>query len=317
MEENFLLLGALENILGKMTRKSKGNYSAHCPFCNHRKQKLEINLDKDSPNYQCWACWVCGEKGRSVKALLNHLHISSEEIGNVLQFAHKKSKFETDGESTVNHSVIQLPSEFESLYVADIRSLEANRFRQYLYRRGVTDNDFIKYNIGYCSTGKYQNRVIIPSYDANNILNYFIARSLDPNAYLKYLNPDVEKDRIIPFENCINWNEPIILCEGVFDALAIRRNVVPLLGQSISSALLTKIIKNPVPEIYVCLDNEKQALNNALRHCERLLSLGRKVYLVKTLKKDPSETGFVEMTKILQQSEELTFEKLVSLKLDL
>lgn len=316
MEENFLLLGALENILGKMSRKSKGNYSAHCPFCNHRKQKLEINLDKDSPNYQYWACWVCGEKGRSVKSLLKHLNISSEEARNVLQFAQKDLKPEFESTEAIKRS-IRLPDEFESLYVADSTSLEANRFRQYLYNRGVTDSDFIRYNIGYCSTGKYQNRVIIPSYDANNMLNYFIARSLDPNAFLKYLNPDVEKDKIIPFENCINWNEPIILCEGMFDALAIRRNVVPLLGQSISSALFTKIIENPVPEIYVCLDNEKQALNNALKHCEKLLSLGRKVYLVKTLKKDPSETGFVEMTKILQQSEELTFEKLVELKLDI
>ena len=314
MEENFLLLGALENVLGKMHRKSRGNFSAHCPFCNHRKQKLEINLDKDSQYYQYWECWVCGEKGRTVRSLLNHLKISSEEARNILQFAQKEYR-EESYETVSRAGVIRLPSEFESLYTADFNSFEANRVRQYLYNRGLTDNDFIKYNIGYCSTGVYRDRVIIPSYDSNNMLNYFVARSLDPNAFLKYLNPKVEKDKIIPFENYINWNESIIICEGVFDALAIRRNSVALLGKQISSALMSKIIENPVPEIYVVLDDD--ACKAALKHCETFINMGKKVYFVKLQKKDPSETGFVEMTKILQQAEELTFEKLIEIKLNM
>lgn len=313
MEENFLLLGALENVLGKSRKKSRGNVAFHCPFCGHRKEKLEINLDKDSPHYQYWACWVCGEKGHSVKSLLNHLNISSEEVREVLKFAGKEYR---DNNATVEQSnVVRLPDEFELLYSADSNSFEANRFKQYLYRRGLTDNDFIKYNIGFCSSGKFQNRVIIPSYDANNMLNYFVARSLDPEAFLKYLNPAVERDKIIPFENCINWNEPIILCEGVFDALAIRRNAVPLLGKNISSALMKKILENPVPEIYIVLDDD--AKKAALKHCETFINLGKRVYFVKLNKKDPSETGFVEMTKILQRAEELTFEKLIELKLDI
>jgi hypothetical protein len=39
---------------------------------------------------------------------------------------------------------------------------------------------------------------------------------------------------IIGFENMINWNVPIVLCEGAFDAIAIKRNAIPLFGKNIS-----------------------------------------------------------------------------------
>ncbi len=42
--------------------------------------------------------------------------------------------------------------------------------------------DIIKYNIGFCNEGPYGGRVIIPSYDDNGKLNYFIAR--DYKGYL-------------------------------------------------------------------------------------------------------------------------------------
>ena len=74
---------------------------------------------------------------------------------------------------------------------------------------GLPTIDFIKYSIGYCTSGEYGGRVIIPSYSESNQLNYFIARSYDGNFY-KYRNPEVSKD-VIFFENLINWNAPIIL----------------------------------------------------------------------------------------------------------
>ncbi len=45
----------------------------------------------------------------------------------------------------------------------------------------------------------------------------------------------------IPFEIFINWNSPIIRCEGMFDAISIKRNAIPLLGKNIQGrATLTK-----------------------------------------------------------------------------
>jgi DNA primase len=307
-EENLLLLGALENILGKGHRRARGNFAFHCPFCNHYKPKLEIDLITNEKGENPWECWVCQTKGRTIRSLLRHLHVTREEAENVLQYVQ-------DGEAPteISKNMIRLPDEYQSMYLAPTNSLEANRFRGYLYNRGLTNDDFIKYSIGYCTSGKYKDRVIVPSYDSNNVLNYFVARSVG-DTFNKYLNPVVAKDNIICFENLINWNESIILCEGVFDGLMLR-NAVPLLGKQISSALMKKILENPVPEIYLVLD--KDAKKAALKWCEVFLNMGKKVYFVELPGKDPSEMGRLKTLEVLQQVKELTFSNLVRYKLEL
>ena len=89
--------------------------------------------------------------------------------------------------------------------------------------------------MGYCDAGSYANRIIIPSYDEKDELNYFIARSYYESS-LPYKNPPISKNTVI-FENMIDWSEPLVLCEGAFDAIAIKRNAVPILGKFIPDEL--------------------------------------------------------------------------------
>lgn len=310
LSENILLVGALENVLGKSKRTAKGNRSFHCPFCQHRKPKLEIKVVDSPDGSNPWQCWVCGTKGRTIRSLLKHLNLTRAEAESILQYVKRGEEQE---EST--KKIVRLPEEFESLELAPHSSVYANRVRKYLYARGLTDIDFVRYGIGYCMSGKYADRVIIPSYDENNILNYFVARSLNSGAYLKYINPDVNKSDIIVFENLVNWDEPIILCEGVFDAMAIRRNAVPLLGQNISPALMKKIITSSCPDIYITLDRD--AVKRALKHCETFLNMGKRVFFIEPSEKDPSEEGFRKFTEQVQQAKELTFSSLINYKINL
>ena len=234
MTENLIVLGYLENILGKSHKRARENYAFTCPKCNHRKPKLEINLHTNEKGENPFECWVCGFKGRTIKSLLKQLNVPASQASEVLKYVHK-------GEDSYYAPVktLELPEEFQPLYTASTASVIANKVKSYLYERGLTDYDFIKYNVGYSRSGEYGGRVIVPSYSSSNSLNYFIGRTYEGN-YFKYKNPETSKD-IIFFENLINWNQPIILCEGVFDAMAIKRNAIPLLGKGLSKFLLLKI----------------------------------------------------------------------------
>ena len=302
------LLGSVENILGKSHKRARDNYAFHCPFCNHRKPKLEINMHTNEEGKNPWECWVCQTKGRTIKSLLYQLKTPKNQAAEVLKYLPKGTYKEYGG-----LSIIELPKEYQSLYSASTTSVIANKIRKYLYDRGLTDNDFIKYSIGYCTTGEYGGRIIIPSYSGSNQLNYFVGRSHDGN-YFKYKNPESSKD-IIFFENLINWDVPIILCEGVFDAMAIRRNAIPLLGKNISQSLWKKLLTGKLTDIYIALDTDAQT--QALEIAEKLLAAGFKVYLIELGSKDPSEMGFKEFTSLVQNATELDFSQIMLQKLDL
>jgi len=302
------LLGSIENILGKSHKRARSNHAFHCPFCNHRKPKLEINMATNEHGKNPWECWVCETKGTTIRSLLYQLKTPKSQAADVLKYLPKGAQIEYKG-----LSIIKLPDEYQLLSEASQTSVIANNVKKYLYDRGLTDNDFIKYQIGYCTSGEYGGRIIIPSYSESNQLNFFIARTYDGN-YFKYKNPEASKD-IVFFDNLINWQTPIILCEGVFDAIAIRRNAVPLLGKNMAKELYKKLLTSSCSDIYVALDAD--ARNRALQISEQLLNQGKKVYLIEMKDKDPSEMGFASFTKHVQQAQELDLSNLMVHKLDL
>ena len=307
MDYTFLLAG-LENILGKGQKRARDNYAFHCPFCNHRKPKLEINLATSEEGNNPWECWVCQTRGKSIRSLLKQLKTPRETAAEILKYLPKGAQIEYK-----QLSIVELPKEYQPLYSASSTSVIANMVKKYLYERGLSDNDFIKYGIGYATTGEFGGRVIVPSYSGSNQLNYFVARAYDGN-YFKYKNPEASKD-IIFFENLINWNAPIILCEGVFDAMAIRRNAVPILGKSISTSLYKKLLTSTVTDIYIALDTD--ARDRALDIAEKLLNQGKRVFLIDLPGKDPSEMGFKAFTELIQSAEELDLSGIMLHKLDL
>lgn len=308
MEEYGPLLGSLENILGKGYRKSKDNYAFHCPFCNHRKPKLEIDLHTNEKGENNFGCWVCGTRGKTMGSLLKQLKVSKEQAQEVLKYVRRGEKIEYREEN-----IISLPKEIKFLSQASPTSILANKAKTYLYRRGITDRDFLKYNIGYTTSGEYEGRIIIPSYSENNTLNYFIARTFQ-DSYAKYKNPRISRD-IIFFENLINWDQPIILCEGAFDAIAIKRNAIPILGKIITPTLMKKVISSKVQDIYIALD--KDAKKKALEFSEQFLRMGKRVFFVELDEKDPSIMGFKTFTELIQHTEELTLSGILSHKIDI
>jgi hypothetical protein len=97
--------------------------------------------------------------------------------------------------------------------------------------------------------------------------------------------------------------------------LAIKRNAIPLLGKSITPKLMKKLVESRIQKVYVALD--KDAIAIALKHCETLINLGKKVFLVEMDDKDPSSMGFKSFLSLIQQVEPLTTNKLLKYKMSL
>jgi DNA primase len=303
---NELLVNLVNSVLGTGKRTARGNQAYTCPFCHHHKPKLEVNFTENKQGNNPWQCWVCGKKGKTIKSLFKQVQVDAtyfQELGKLV-----KNVTAEDGE--IVHNILELPKEFKTFI--HNKDLTARHALAYLKKRNISNQDILKYNIGYCNSGPYNNMIVIPSYDNNGKLNYFTARSFEKDPFTKYRNPETSRD-IIPFELFINWDLPIILCEGPFDAIAIKRNAIPLFGKNIQSNLMKKIVTSKVQKIYIALDTD--ALKQALGFCEQLLDIGKEVYLVEMQGKDPSEMGFENFTKLVQTVSPLTQYNLMEKKL--
>jgi len=297
----FSIITLLESVMGRGKINSNDNIAFHCPFCNHNKKKMEINIVS-----QYWHCWVCNAAGRKLTILFRKLNVQREKIAKLINLLDdvewKPSKTTTDT------PVLQLPEGYRPLWILQEMSPEFRNAVHYLKKRNIGISDILRYRIGYCRKGPYKGKIIIPSYDANGSLNYFVARAYYEEDKFKHKNPPASKD-IVGFELHINWNMPIILVEGAFDAIAIRRNTIPLFGKTISNTLKKRIVEKGVKEIYICLD--KDARKQALEAAKYFMSNGISVYFVDLTSKDPSELGFAKIHSELNLTTELTQEKLM------
>lgn len=314
---NNQVLGILKRLLGASTSLSNGDESYYCPICNHHKQKLIINVDDSLPQFGSWHCWVCNKGGHGIISLCkaSNKELYQEERDIIKGLFKSQSNNHVD-KVKANNTYISLPKEFKSLLVPDQNNPEYRNAIHYVKKiRGLTNYDLKRYNIGYCDNGKFASRIIIPSYDENNNLNYFQARVYYENADCKkFENPTVEYNDIIGFESFINWNEPIVLCEAAFDAIAIRHNAIPGFGKNISNALNKKILEKGVKDIY--LFHDPDAMKNIISYAEKYFYEGINVYIINYKSNDDaSKLGYVKCAEYIKHATKINESLLLNLKI--
>ncbi len=300
---NLRIQQILEQVLGQSrVNEHTGEVGFHCPFCKHHKKKFNIHVPTEK-----WQCWVCSAKGRTISSLFRKLKVSVDILNKLSKITGKKVLI---GNSK-KYEELFLPSEFIPLHKAKYKSPEYKNAIHYLMTRGLRKEDILRHNIGYCENGKYEGMIIIPSYDSEGNLNFFTGRSYYESAKYRHNNPRVSKD-IIGFDLFINWDEPITVVEGAFDAISSRINTIPLFGKLMLDSLKTKIIQNKVDRINIALDRD--ALPHALKMAEYFLNLDKEVHLIELGDKDPSEMGHSEFTKLVDNSAPLNFSKVMEYK---
>ena len=307
---NMQLLQLIESVLGKGKPTSGNNIAFFSPFVSHYKPKLEIDIHTNHNGENPWHCWISDKKGRTISSLFKQLNLGKdkfEQLNRILE----SNKYRVNVKQDVKQITLTLPEEYRPLWISK-KTPDYKNAIHYLSGRGITIFDILKYRIGYCEAGRYSGKIIIPSYDCNGQLNYFVSRAFYKSDSQKHKNPDVSKD-IIGFDMTINWSQPIVLCEGAFDAIAVKRNAIPLFGKIIQPALQKKIIEKRVKDIYICLDAD--AIKKALDIAEKFMGEGLNVYLIELQNQDASELGFKKINEIINNTDVLTFERLMQIKL--
>lgn len=280
----------LKDIFGSYSRSGQ-ELIFHCPKCDHPKKKLSVNLHKNA-----FKCWVCDYRGKDIfrlvrkyanykqrqfwKELVGHVdHSEMPSFEEQLFGALKAQEEET----------ISLPKEFISLANKKIPP-SGKRALNYLTKRGLSKQDLIRWKVGYCSKGEYEGRVVVPSFNLEGRVNYFIARNYLGN-WNSYKNPPVSKNLVFN-ELYVDWHNDLTLVEGVFDAI-VAENAVPLLGSTLSedSRLFQEIIKHDTP-IYVALDPDAE--KKARRLIKSLILYGVELYKVDV-------TGFGDVGEMTKQ----------------
>jgi DNA primase len=242
-------LKILTDVLGSYYR-TKDEFLFICPYCNHHKKKFSVNLEKNF-----YKCWVCSTHGRNVYRVIrkfggHHEKAQWLEINSEIDYSALEDLF---SEKAKEKQIIELPKEFVSLASKEIPPT-GFAARNYLRKRGIEKQDIVWWKMGYCCEGEYEGRVIIPSFDTNGDLDYFVSRSYDRNFYPKYKNPAASRN-IIFNDLFVDWTSSIVIVEGVFDAIVAGRNSVPLLGSTLNqdSELLRKIVQQDAA-VYIALD---------------------------------------------------------------
>ena len=286
-------------ILGSYWQKGD-EHLYHCPYCGHHKKKMSINF---ANGY--WKCWVCDTRGKNIYRIVRKFGNYQQrqkyrELQGLVDLTDFEEMFK-EYNNIQEKQILEMPEGFVSLCNKDLPMDSTDAFR-YLSSRGIGRREILKWKIGYCKEGRYAGRIIIPSFDVEGDLNYFIARSYVGHTR-RYLNPPANRD-IVFNELNIDWDEPIILVEGVFDAIAAGGNAIPILGSTLreDSRLFQAIAIHDTP-VYMALDHDAE--KKAEWIIKSMLRYDLEVHKVHIDDEDVGEMGNEEFKERLTSSRQI------------
>lgn len=267
-------LKALQKYFGKAS--SGGDEVAFCcPSCKETRQEKKKLIVRLVDGW--YHCWVCGLSGKSFYTLLRKMAPQALQDPAIESFVEKHNDAMLVHEEEKNHEVT-LPKDLFLVGLEDTSDPDICAVHRYLENRGLTKNDMLRWRIAATKSGLLKRKAIIPSFDEKGELNYYVARSIDDSKF-KYKNSTRPKNEIIFNEIDIDWKKPIVLVEGVFDAIMCPENTIPVLGSDLSrdSTLFRKLWENGC-QVTVAFDPDLKEKSHKV--CKQLANAGLEVMQV-------------------------------------
>jgi hypothetical protein len=301
--------------LGEGIEASGGNETRYnCPFCYKRGKARDVKFhlyvhdcgtgtclscSKHGSKIGSYFCHRCGAKGVLDTGESRKVDLSS--FGGVSDLLAGKAK---------PTSPVTLPED----YAAADPSFGGH---QYLVSRGLTADDIAYYKIG-VGLREYFGRVIVPSFDSEGEINFWVSRSCDDDDYLRYKNPEgpYRENAVFHLYRAVRhgW---IVITEGVFSAIAVGRNAVATFGKEVSDQQVYMLVeaynKYNLSGIVCCFDGDAKEENWGL--AGKLAAYGCKVYVVDLPNgKDPDDVKD-SISDYIDNAEPYSFGRMVSSRL--
>lgn len=282
VQDNYLIVSVLENFLGaaKFGRNTENRtqWEFNCPSktCRHDHAKFNLAYNSEHKIYKCWKCKISGYVHKLVREYGQRDDIKRI---NLILPEYKRQSFSVFKKNEIDYDLVtcELPEGFYPLSQERQSKLYRLAYNYAVSTRKISLQQIDKYKIGYTERGSRKFRLIIPSFNSSGKMNYYEARTFLDDAKRSYMKPDFpDKNDIIFNEQFINWDLPIYLVEGVFDAIRLP-NAIPMLGKTPSDLLFNKILEHN-STVIVCLDSD--ACKDAMEIYKRLSSLGINVYFI-------------------------------------
>jgi 5S rRNA maturation endonuclease (ribonuclease M5) len=274
------LSSLFRGIFSEVKNEDNAQIQVNCPRCRDEsgsdeydgKFNLEINFDR-----RAFRCWKCDPKfsGYNLEYLIKEFG-TKDDLAEYKQIREDYFDLSFDDdedrpEIETPEVRVELPDEYIPFSSMDLENPDHLHAYNYLVlERKISREIMLKYRLGFCVEGRFKNRIIIPSYDKNGRLNYFVARTWIDGHRPTYMNPKIEKGLFIYNEGRINWDATVYLVEGGFEELSFPVNTIPLLGKVLGTKLFYEL-KDKKPEIIVILDPD--AVKDAIRLYEQLESI--------------------------------------------
>lgn len=247
-------------------RESGNELIAKCIFneCDRDSVGNEAHLyfSKETGQYDCKKC---GEKGNRI-TLAKH-------FGDIFETPRRA---ETINVETVEKYHQSLPP----------------HIREYLQKRGLTDNVIDAHKLGY---GQFYRKqwITIPIKDVYGNYSFFKLRQDPAFGNDKITYPKGAEAQLYDWENLTKPNIRMVICEGEMDRLLLLSKGVPAItsthgAMTFKEDWLEKVSKTG--KIYICFDNDDAGRKGSERVAKMLESVGCESHII-TLPEEVGEHG--------------------------
>jgi 5S rRNA maturation endonuclease (ribonuclease M5) len=237
--------------------------------CDENSREGEAHLYFNSETSQ-YDCKKCGAKG-NIFTLAKHLGDSEKDV--FLSEFQKPAKTRT---------------KITPKFVEELNLAIPDRIRGYLNGRGIPDELISEYQLGW---GKFYGKwwIVIPIPDTNGKYQFLKLRK-DPDDRsneTKYkFYPAGSEATIYGWESINSNMSPLVVCEGEFDRLILRKFAIPAITSTAGAGTFKKEwlgYLKPFSEIYIAFDKDEAGE----RESEKL---------IKTLEKELPEASIYKTT---------------------